>query len=132
MLRLAKVLVLGALAGVPFAGCTLNPQPLPPGEQPDAAATDGHGAGGAKDASTPPPVSNEDAGTNAGDDDSGAVPSDAGAQDGSGQFGDAAADAGHAGDAAADASDAGDASSDAGDAEAGSDADTDGGDADLE
>ncbi|WP_394844647.1 hypothetical protein LZC95_47280 [Pendulispora brunnea] len=95
--RLRLVLALGIAAWM--GACNLNPQPIPPGAEPDSGSpTDGMGNGGGsqqppRDASLPDAKAVEDAGAGS---DASDPRTDAG-------------DAGDGGDAGEDAGDAGDA-----------------------
>lgn len=93
-------LVAAALAGAAgFAACTLNPQPLPPGDDNEGQATGDYDAGRNGDTGTFNPTPE-------------GPPSDAGGSVNDGDAGDTS-DAGDAGDTG-DAGDGGDAAPDAG------------------
>lgn len=90
LVSLRGVFFLFAIGGaIAAAACSLNPQPIPPGEQPDGGQDFGSGTGGStSDAATNTPTPGDDAGA-VRDDDAG----DAGETDASDAGNDDAGDA---------------------------------------
>jgi len=104
MRRLVGLAVLVGLAASSWAACSLNPQPIPPGDQPDASLMfpgGGGGDDGGGDHTSMDGGSDADAGRDAGDGgnkDAGSDAGDGGNEDGGSDAGDAS-DAGDWGDA---------------------------------
>ncbi len=95
--RVRLLVVVAVVAAGSIGACSLNPQPIPPGEQADGGSGSDFGSGAETDAATNNPG-----------------PGDSGATQG--------LDSGREGDTGVPSEDAGDASDDAGDAEADADA----------